>query len=133
MIEIGHDGAGFAFDCEGPRHRALIEPFRLANRLISNQAWVDFINDDGYRNPLLWLSEGWARVNAEAWAMPLYWQQRDDPYWTMTLRGAQPIDPAAPVTPLRYYEADAHACRTEEPNVGKESVCWCRSRLSLYH
>src|SRR3546814_675623 len=65
MIEIGHDGAGFAFDCEGPRHRALIEPFRLANRLISNQEWVDFINDDGYRNPLLWLSEGWARVNAE--------------------------------------------------------------------
>src|SRR3546814_2667719 len=61
MIEIGHDGAGFAFDCEGPRHRALIEPFRLANRLISNQEWVDFINDDGYRNPLLWLSEGWAR------------------------------------------------------------------------
>src|SRR3546814_12166259 len=51
MIEIGHDGAGFAFDCEGPRHRALIEPFRLANRLISNQEWVDFINDDGYRNP----------------------------------------------------------------------------------
>src|SRR3546814_2560844 len=89
MIEIGHDGAGFAFDCEGPRHRALIEPFRLANRLISNQEWVDFINDDGYRNPLLWLSEGWARVNAEAWAMPLYWQQRDDTYWTMTLRRSE--------------------------------------------
>src|SRR3546814_1730919 len=79
-------------------------------RLISNQEWVDFINDDGYRNPLLWLSEGWARVNAEAWAMPLYWQQRDDTYWTMTLRGAQPIDPAAPVTHLSYYAADAYAC-----------------------
>src|SRR3546814_15258755 len=92
----------------------------------SDLEWVDFINDDGYRNPLLWLSEGWARVNAEAWAMPLYWQQRDDTYWTMTLRGAQPIDPAAPVTHLSYYEAD----RSEERRVGKACVRTCRSRWS---
>lgn len=109
IVEVGHAGDDFAFDCEGPRHRTLIEPFRLANRLVSNQEWLDFIHDGGYRNPLLWLSDGWARINADAWTMPLYWHERDGGYWTMTLRGAQPVDPAAPVTHLSYYEADAYA------------------------
>lgn len=109
IIEVGHDGEGFAFDCEGPRHRTLIEPFRLAHRLISNQEWIAFIEDGGYRNPLLWLSEGWARIHAEGWTAPLYWHPRDDRYWTMSLRGAQPVDPAAPVAHLSYYEADAYA------------------------
>jgi ergothioneine biosynthesis protein EgtB len=109
LIEIGHGSVGFAYDSEGPRHRVLIEPFRLANRLVTNGEWADFIDDGGYENSLLWLSEGWAKVLAEGWSMPLYWEQRDRQNWTMTLRGFQPVDPLAPVTHVSYFEADAFA------------------------
>jgi ergothioneine biosynthesis protein EgtB len=108
-VEIGHDGAGFAFDSEGPRHRVFLEPFRLADRLVTNREWLAFIADGGYRTPLLWLSEGWAKAKAEGWTMPLYWEERGGEHWTMTLRGAQPIDPDAPVTHVSYFEADAFA------------------------
>ncbi|GGE28468.1 ergothioneine biosynthesis protein EgtB [Agaricicola taiwanensis] len=109
IVEIGFDGQGFSFDCEGPRHRALLEPFELADRLVTNREWMEFMADDGYRNPLLWLSAGWATVGAEGWTAPLYWRERDGQYWTMTLRGEQPVDPDAPVTHVSYYEADAFA------------------------
>jgi ergothioneine biosynthesis protein EgtB len=109
IVEIGHDGRGFAFDSEGPRHRVLIEPFQLADRLVTNGEWLEFMADDGYRNPLLWLSEGWERANTDGWTMPLYWERRDDEHWSMTLRGAQPVDLAAPVTHVSYFEAYAFA------------------------
>jgi dimethylhistidine N-methyltransferase len=109
LVEIGHEGEGFAFDCEGPRHSVFIEPYRLANRPVTNREWIEFIADGGYRNPLLWLSEGWAVLRDQRWTMPLYWEQRDNTYWAMTLRGAQPLELDAPVSHLSYFEADAYA------------------------
>ncbi|HEX4377491.1 MAG TPA: ergothioneine biosynthesis protein EgtB [Steroidobacteraceae bacterium] len=109
VVETGHDGVGFAFDCEAPRHHAWLDPYRIADRLVTNREWMDFIADDGYRNPLLWLSAGWARAHEEGWSGPLYWEARDGEFWSMTLRGAQPVDPLAPVTHVSYFEADAFA------------------------
>ncbi|MER0237102.1 ergothioneine biosynthesis protein EgtB [Fulvimarina sp. MAC8] len=109
IVEIGHQGESFAFDCEGPRHRTLLEPYKLADRLVSNGEWIDFIEDGGYRDPLLWLSSGWADILENGWEMPFYWDKRDGEYWSMTLRGFQPVDRSAPVTHLSYFEADAFA------------------------
>jgi dimethylhistidine N-methyltransferase len=108
-IAIGHDGAGFAFDNETPRHEVIVAPYRLADRLITNGEWLDFIADGGYRNPVLWLSDGWHRANAEGWQAPLYWQARDGEWLAMTLSGLKPVERDAPVCHVSYYEADAFA------------------------
>jgi ergothioneine biosynthesis protein EgtB len=109
VAELGHEGTGFAFDSEGPRHRVLTEPFALADRLVTNAEWIEFMEDGGYGKPLLWLSEGWGKVQAEGWSEPLYWDARDGEHWTTTLRGFQPVDPTAPVAHVSYFEADAFA------------------------
>ena len=109
LVEIGHDGTGFGFDSEGPRHSVFIEPYRLGDRLVTNREWIDFIADGGYGNPLLWLSEGWSAARDQGWTAPLYWERRDGEYWAMTLRGVQPVDLDAPVTHVSYFEADAYA------------------------
>jgi ergothioneine biosynthesis protein EgtB len=110
LVEIGHDGEGFAFDNEGPRHRVWLEPFVLASRLSTCGDYRAFIADGGYARPELWLSEGWAAVQREGWRAPLYW--RDDEagdFSLFTLHGERPIDPDEPVAHLSFFEADAFA------------------------
>ena len=110
LVEIGHAGEGFAYDCEGPRHRTWLEPFALASRPVSNGDWLDFMADGGYANPALWLSDGWATLRAEGWQAPLYWQQDDAGSWTtMTLLGRRQVVPQAPVCHVSLFEADAYA------------------------
>jgi ergothioneine biosynthesis protein EgtB len=106
---IGHDGNGFAFDNEGPRHDVLLRPFRLMSRPVTNGEWLEFIADGGYRAPGLWLADGWAVVQAQGWEAPGYWRQRDGVWHRMTLMGEQPVSAAAPVCHVSYYEADAFA------------------------
>lgn len=109
MYEVGHSGDAFAFDNEAPRHRVYLGSFRLAAKLVTNAEWQEFIGDGGYRRPELWLSDGWATAQAEGWQAPLYWTGNAGETLTMTLAGRQPIDPAAPVCHVSYYEADAFA------------------------
>jgi ergothioneine biosynthesis protein EgtB len=106
---IGHDGDGFAWDNESPRHSVLLQPFKLADRLVTNAEWREFVDDGGYANPLLWLSDGWATVKREEWQAPLYWENRDGEWLQMSLEGLRPLEPAAPVCNVSYYEADAFA------------------------
>ncbi|EZP51184.1 ergothioneine biosynthesis protein EgtB [Sphingomonas sp. RIT328] len=109
IVRIGHGGEGFAFDCEGPRHDALLAPHAIADRTVTNGEWAAFIADGGYRDPAYWLADGWAWVKAEGIAAPLYWEQRDGTWTRFGLDGRRPIDPAAPVTHVSLYEADAYA------------------------
>lgn len=109
-VEIGHDGDGFAFDNEGPRHPVLLPPYALANRLVTNAEWLSFMADDGYRRPELWLADGWAMARREGWEAPLYWEPAADGCWhAMGLSGLRPVELSAPVVHVSYYEADAYA------------------------
>ena len=105
----GHDGQGFAFDNESPRHRSFVEPFQLASRLITNGEFMAFMADGGYERPELWLSMGWDTAQREGWKAPLYWEPQNGTWWTMTLAGMQPVQEAEPVCHVSYYEADAYA------------------------
>jgi ergothioneine biosynthesis protein EgtB len=109
IFELGHDGSGFAYDNEGPRHEQLIRPFKLANRCVTNAEWIEFIEDGAYRQATLWLSDGWATINAQEWQGPLYFEEAEGRYMQMGLNGFRPVDPAAPVTHVSYFEADAFA------------------------
>jgi ergothioneine biosynthesis protein EgtB len=106
---IGHDGTGFHFDNEGPRHRVFLEPFALTSRLVTVGEYREFLDDGGYERPELWLSEGWARVRAEGWAAPLYWERLGRDWGAFTLTGVRLLYPDEPVAHLSYFEADAFA------------------------
>ena len=106
IVEVGASATGFAFDCERPRHRALLHPHAIANRCVTNGEWQQFIAEGGYREPRLWLSDGWDWVEAEDIDRPLYWHEDGSHF---TLAGRREIDRAAPVGQVSYYEADAFA------------------------
>jgi ergothioneine biosynthesis protein EgtB len=106
---VGHQDRGFCFDNEEPAHRALVGPVSIARGLVRNGDWLAFIAEGGYARPELWLSDGWATAVAEGWSAPGYWRKVGDYWFTMTLAGLAPVDPAQPVCHVSYYEADAFA------------------------
>jgi ergothioneine biosynthesis protein EgtB len=108
LVEVGHDGTGFAFDNEGPRHRVWLEPFALDLAPITCGDWLEFMADDGYHRPELWLSDGWATIRAGGWEAPMYWEPSDG-WHVYTLEGLRPVDHGEPVCHVSYYEADAFA------------------------
>jgi len=109
LREIGHDGPGFAFDNERPRHHEFVATFSLASRPVTNREWLAFMADGGYTRAPLWLSDGWKTVAAQGWPAPLYWEMKDGAWQMMTLSGMRPVDPEEPVCHVSYYEADAYA------------------------
>ncbi len=109
LREIGFAGEGFSFDNESPRHRVFLEPFELGSRLVTNGEYRAFMEDGGYRRPDLWLSAGWATVNAESWRAPLYWIEQDGQWQNHSLSGLRPVDDSEPVCHVSYFEADAFA------------------------
>jgi ergothioneine biosynthesis protein EgtB len=109
LVEIGHDGACFAFDCEGPRHQALLHPHALADRLVANAEWFAFIEEGGYVRPEYWMADGWAWATENRIEAPLYWSRADDGWSRFGLDGISPLAPAEPVCHISWYEADAFA------------------------
>jgi ergothioneine biosynthesis protein EgtB len=124
VVEVGHDGTGFSFDNETPRHRALLQPYAIADRLVNCGDFAQFIADGGYQRPELWLSDGWAAVQANGWRHPAYWLAQDDPrlrfagsatgqagggWHVFGLHGVRPMEADAPVSQLSFYEAAAYA------------------------
>ncbi len=109
LIESGHDGNGFSFDNEGPRHKVFLQPFQLASHPVTHGEFAAFIADGGYQRPDLWLSMGWDWVQANRIEAPLYWQRDGGNWRTFTLRGMVDIDPNTPVCHVSYFEADAYA------------------------
>jgi ergothioneine biosynthesis protein EgtB len=109
VYEIGHDGGGFAFDNEAPRHRVYLNAFRIAGRPATNAEYLEFMEAGGYGNPGLWLSQGWQTVREKGWRAPLYWEKIDGAWWMMTLSGMRRVDEREPVCHVSYYEADAYA------------------------
>jgi ergothioneine biosynthesis protein EgtB len=109
IVEIGHDGREFAYDNEGPRHRALVPAFSLASRPVTNGEYMAFIEDNAYTRAEFWLSLGWMTVNEQRWQAPLYWTRHEGAWWNFTLSGFRLVDESEPVTHVSYFEADAYA------------------------
>ena len=109
LMQIGHDGDGFAFDNEGPRHKVWLEPFEISDRLVTNGEWLEFMKDGGYSRPEFWLSDGWALIRDEGWTSPSYWRQIDNEWHEFGLNGLLPLDPSLPVSHVGFYEAWAYA------------------------
>ncbi len=109
IVPVGHESESFSYDNEGPRHRALVPAFSLANRPVTNGEYLAFMEAGGYTRPEFWLSLGWTAVNEQRWEAPLYWVKREGTWWNFTLSGFRPVDEAEPVTHVSYFEADAYA------------------------
>ncbi len=109
LIETGAGPGDFAYDNERPRHRVFLEAFSLADRLVTNGEFLEFMSDGGYRNPAFWLADGWAEVQRRGWCCPLYWEEQEGSWQLMTLAGVRALNPAEPVCHLSYYEANAFA------------------------
>ena len=117
-VWIGHTGNGFHFDNEAPAHIFHLSGFRLANQLVSNAGYLEFVQAGGYDTAVLWLSDGWAWKQENDAIHPRYWVQREGVWFEYTLYGLQPLDPRLPVCHVNYYEADAYAR-------------WCEKRLPV--
>jgi ergothioneine biosynthesis protein EgtB len=109
LTEIGHDGLGFGYDNEGPRHLVHLPDFEISERAVTNADWLEFMADGGYRRSELWLSDGWATIQAEGWTAPGYWHDDDGTWTTFTMSGRRPVVAAEPVMHVSFYEADAFA------------------------
>ncbi|WP_425066212.1 ergothioneine biosynthesis protein EgtB [Reyranella sp.] len=109
LVETGHDGQGFSFDNEGPRHRSWLDAFALAMRPVNCGEYLEFIEDGGYRRPEFWLSAGWDCVNQRGWNAPLYWEKKDGAWYVFTLSGLERLDAARPVCHVSAFEAAAFA------------------------
>ena len=106
---IGTDGPEFHYDNEGPRHEVLLRPYALSARLTTNAEYLAFVEEGGYEQPAHWLDLGIRRVREEDWTHPLYWFQEDGVWREYTLGGPVPLEPAAPVCHISYFEAEAFA------------------------
>ena len=129
-FDLGAAGAGFTFDNERPRHTAWLQPFEIADRLVTNGEWLEFMGNGGYARPELWLSDGWTLVQLESWNSPRYWQQTTDGWRQMTLRGMTRIEADAPVTHISYYEAAAYAAWAKA-RLPTEAEWECAARAGL--
>jgi ergothioneine biosynthesis protein EgtB len=109
LYTIGHAEPVFAYDNESPPHRVFANPFKLADRLVTNGEWQEFMHDGGYDTHQHWLADGWAKIREDNWRAPAYWEELDGAWMQMTLYGLAPVDPAAPVSHVSFYEADAYA------------------------
>lgn len=109
LRDIGHDGSGFCFDNETPRHRVWVVPFQIASHPVTHGDFIEFIDDGGYQRPELWLSDGWDAVNAQRWHAPQYWERRDGRWHTFTLHGEMPVEANTPICHVSFFEADAFA------------------------
>jgi ergothioneine biosynthesis protein EgtB len=109
LYSIGHQGSEFAFDNESPRHQTYLQDYKLANRLVTNGEYLEFIQAGGYQESKYWLAEGWATVQNQQWQAPLYWESIDGEWWIMTLGGLRKLDDREPVCHVSFYEADAYA------------------------
>jgi Sulfatase-modifying factor enzyme 1/DinB superfamily len=117
VTHIGHDGHGFSFDNEGPRHEVFLQPFQISSSLVTNGDWMAFIEDGGYQRADLWMSEGWATVQANQWSAPLYWQRDADGFSKFSLSGRAPVEPQQPVEHASWFEATV-STPTDERHLG---------------
>lgn len=107
VYKIGYSEDGFCYDNEHGRHKVYLKKYAIANALVTNKEYLEFIEDKGYKNSLLWHAEAWDWIQNENIKTPLYWHKIEGDYYQYTLQGLKLLNFKAPVTHLSYYEAFA--------------------------
>ena len=131
VVQIGHERPTFAFDNERPRHSVFLQPFEIQQRLVTAGKFLEFMNDDGYGRPELWLSLGWSTVRDQKWTAPLYWVQQKGQWWQFSLGGFRPVQANEPVCHVSFFEADAFALgRGTIADRGRVGACGDRHRAA---
>ncbi len=109
LHEFGNREGGWSWDNELPIHKHYLNDFSLQNRLVTNGEYLAFMEDGGYEKQLLWLNNGWNKVQENSWKAPLYWEKIDGEWMLWTLHGMQNLNLQEPVCHVSFYEAEAFA------------------------
>ena len=109
IYEIGHEGNNFCYDNELPRHKIYLKNFSISKNLVTNKEYLDFIEDNGYSRPELWLSDGWEYINKNKLQYPLYWTKKNGKFYRYTLYEVEEVNHMEPLSNICYYEAYTYA------------------------
>jgi len=128
VYTLGYNGSDYCYDIELPEHKVYLNDYKIDVFPVTNREYLKFIQDGGYDDFTLWLSDGWEKVKQENWKAPMYWEKENDQWYVQDFLGRRKINPNEPVCHVSFYEATAY-CKWADKRLPTEAewekaACW---------